>query len=412
MKCFNISFLKTFFFCSVLFAGGAKSSCSRTDRDKDKPVSQQDGTACSRKQNEQITVINNVPAAICLNVDRDCNLYACDFASHRIMKFGPDNKFMGWIGEKTDGTIQPKWSIDGSAVKGTQLGAFHQPHSVDFDDAGNIYIGEYGNNRVQKFDASGAIQGSFGILENGNFKTGYTKESTINTQHTSGLMQGIATAYFGLDGFMYLTDFDGYSVIRITPQGGFVGWIGLRSDRGPNHSWQTTGSAVSSHELGGFHKPHATAVGSDQSLFIADTHNNRIVKYSNDGRVIGWIGEKSEGGLTTGWQTDGIAKKSVIPGGLSAPTSVNLDKNGDLIIAEFGNHRISKFSQNGEFLGWIGCDEKTENTGKWRKDGLSQSGSQKGCFTKIYDARSVGNFLYVADTDNSRIQIIDLKFQK
>lgn len=411
MRNYKIIFLRSFFICCALLTSGAKSGCAPLGKNRDKDASPQTNLGCPRKQSEQITIITDVPAAICLNVDSSCNLYACDFNNHRVMKFDSQDKLVGWVGQKPDGSLQTTWSPDGNAVKGTRLGAFHQPHAVDFDGSGNLYITEYGNNRIQKLNSSGAAQGSFGILPNGQFKSGYTTDVTINTQHASGLMQGIATAYFATDGFMYLSDFDGHSVIRITPQGSFVGWIGLRSDNAPSSGWQTDNTAITSSSLGGFKKPHATVVGADRSIFIADTHNHRIVRYSNEGKPIGWIGETQQNGLTKGWQVEGIAKQSNLPGGFYAPTSINLDKNGDLIIADFGNHRVQKFSQSGEFLGWIGCNENGENTAAWRKDGGSKSGSQKGCFTHPYDARVAGNFLYIADTHNSRIQIIDLEFE-
>jgi DNA-binding beta-propeller fold protein YncE len=366
---------------------------------------------CQKKSDSMVTIIPNLTAAICLNIDAQCNLYVCDFTHHRIIKIDRSNNIVGWIGQRTDQNVTESWTSQGQGMSGFKLGAFNQPHSVDFDQDGNLYVGEYFNNRVQKFSPAGVVVGSFGILPTGEFKEGFTTDETVNTEHASGVMKGIATAYFGNDGYMYLTDYDGNAVVRITTDGKFSGWIGMNSDQTTATSWQMSGTPIESSIVGGFNKPHATVLDQDRNLYIADTWNHRILKYTAEGTFVGWIGERDNGTLTEGWEESGMAKQTSVPGGFGAPTSINLDKNGDLIIAEYANHRIQKFGVDGKFQGWIGCDQSNQNTGLWRMDGFSQSGSEPGCFMHPYDARAIGNRLFVADTHNDRVQIIDLEYE-
>ena len=80
----------------------------------------------------------------------------------------------------------------------------------------------------------------------------------------------------------------------------------------------------------------------------------------------------------------------------------------NFIVSEYGNHRIQKFSKDGKFLGWIGGKGEGGITNGWEKEGSSKSGSEKGMFLNPYDTKIRKNVLFVADTKNNRIQIIKI----
>ena len=47
-------------------------------------------------------------------------------------------------------------------LKGTGHGQFMYPHSLAIDDDGNIYVGDTGNKRIQKFSSNGTFLTSWG----------------------------------------------------------------------------------------------------------------------------------------------------------------------------------------------------------------------------------------------------------
>ncbi|RMF93658.1 MAG: tetratricopeptide repeat protein, partial [Nitrospinota bacterium] len=126
---------------------------------------------------------------------------------------------------------------------------------------------------------------------------------------------------------------------------------------------------------GRFSSPEGLAVDRQGNLYVADTQNHRIQKFSPQG---GWL--LSWGELGTG------------PGEFVEPTDVAIDPEGKVWVVDTGNHRLQRFEPTGRYLGEIG------RAGK--KPG--ELDSPRGM------AIDAEGRLYVADTLNSRIQVFGL----
>ena len=87
----------------------------------------------------------NAPRGVTIHSNR---VYVCDRDNHRIQVFDLDLNFVGSIG-----------SI---GSRGSGRGEFVGPRDVAFDTTGNMYIVEYGNDRVQVMDSSGQFIRMFG----------------------------------------------------------------------------------------------------------------------------------------------------------------------------------------------------------------------------------------------------------
>ena len=86
--------------------------------------------------------------------------------------------------------------------------------------------------------------------------------------------------------------------------------------------WGTEGTGV-----GQFYQPGDVAVASDGSVYVADTFNHRIQKFTSAGVFVSQWGTEGEGTEEFGW-----------------PSGVAVASDGSVYVADTVNSRIQRFS--------------------------------------------------------------------
>lgn len=94
---------------------------------------------------------------------------------------------------------------------------------------------------------------------------------------------------------------------------------------------------VSGSRPGELDAPAGLALDADENLLIAEQKNHRISKYTRDGEFLGAFADYGDG-----------------DGQLNKPWGIAIDGAGDVYVADWGNHRVQKFTADGEYLGAIG----------------------------------------------------------
>jgi DNA-binding beta-propeller fold protein YncE len=95
---------------------------------------------------------------------------------------------------------------------------------------------------------------------------------------------------------------------------------------------QVIGEGVPSASSQGFNTPGGLAVDNDGNLYVADTLNRVVKKYSPMGIFMQTIGE----------------------GRLDLPSSVAVDEDGMVFVSDESAHLVSAFGPDGAYLGSIG----------------------------------------------------------
>ncbi|HYB61284.1 MAG TPA: NHL repeat-containing protein [Methylomirabilota bacterium] len=212
-----------------------------------------------------------------LALDSAGNLYIADSSNHRVRRVALDGTISTVAGNGT-----PGYSGDGGPATDAQLNA---PIGIAVDAANNLYIADYGNERVRKVGSDGIISTVAGKgLGDGHCQT----PPADGGPATSGQLCGLGTVAVDMKGNVYISD-SGNQRVRKVSHGVIStvagnGTAGYSGDGGP---------AVRAQ----LNFPDGIAVDSLGNLYIADSANMRIRKVAPDG-IISTVAGNGVGGFT------------------------------------------------------------------------------------------------------------------
>ena len=253
----------------------------------------------------------------------------------------------------------------GGPATSAQLNA---PVGLCYDAAGNLYIADYGNNRVVRVDAATGILTL--VAGNGAYaSTGDGGPATLASLHSpAGLAVDAA-------GNLYIAELAGYRVRKVDAQTGMI------------TTYAGNGTTVSSGDFGpavaaGIQQPIALAFDPTGNLYIAEAGNN--VR-----RV-----DAASGIITTA-----LAKGT---SNFSGPGWIAFDHSGNLLVSDSGLHKILRFNFTTSMLDTFAGD----GTIAFNGDGTPAANSSIGGNPAGIAVDPAGN-VYVASSDLYRIRRID-----
>ncbi len=105
-----------------------------------------------------------------VRVDKDDNIWTVDEGSNMVIKFNPAGRVVMVIGRRPDAVNElTAMSGQGSAPHPNKPYSFSRPTDVGWDAQGNIFVTDgYGDDRVVKYDKNGRFIKSAGTSGNGN----------------------------------------------------------------------------------------------------------------------------------------------------------------------------------------------------------------------------------------------------
>jgi streptogramin lyase len=361
-------------------------------------------------------------------IDADGDVYVADTVNDRIQKFTANGQFIS------------EWADDGS-----RGGEFSRPYGIGIDQVGNVYATDWDG--VWKFSATGVFinrwdsggfaDGQFwspqGIAEdqNGNVYVADKNGSRIQKFNSAGIYittvafngngDGEVAAPAGLavdgEGNMYVVEVGNHRIQKFSSEGDYITkWGSEGSGSGqfrfendsessePGIAFDSEGNVYIAdsfnHRIqkfssegvfiaqwgtygdgdGQFNKPTGIAIDGSDNVFVVDTKNYRVQKFGSDG------------GFLTKWGKEGSGNGEFYGyhGAISlGPNGIAVDRNGNVYVTDNMGHRIQKFSSDGQYITKFG-----------------EFGSDPGMLIEpSYLHIGSTDKIYVSDTDNNRIQV-------
>ena len=169
-------------------------------------------------------------------------------------------------------------------------GGFNGPFGLAYNANGELYVADWFNHRIEKFNADRSFATQWGGYGTGNGSLIFPRGVSVEP-----------------DGTVIVTDSENNRLSYFDANGGFV---------------KTLIPLVF-----GLSRPGQTAVAADGTFWIADSDNNRLVHIDSAAIVL-----------------------KVVTDAVSEPRGIAIDANGDIFVANDGNDTLTKYDSSGNLI--------------------------------------------------------------
>jgi trimeric autotransporter adhesin len=325
-----------------------------------------------------------------LALDWQGNLYIADLGNARVRRVSPDGTITTIAG---GGQLPPGGAHEGSPAAMMALSA---PRNLAFDTSGNLYISDFGGQRVYQMAVDGSLttvagtgvagasgdngaaalaqlnapaglafdsQGALYIADSGNHLIRKVAHGLISSFARAVTPTGLT--FDGL-GTLYVADISTGDIAVIpatgSPSSLAVAAVDVSFSSGTGVYASVANQAVLVSEKGAgttvagggnmahgdngpatearLNHPAGVATDAAGNVYIADRDNNRIRRVGLDGTITTVAGTGAAGNSGDG--------ALAVDAKLSGPESVTVDSSGNLYISDTGNQRVRKVTPDGK----------------------------------------------------------------
>jgi sugar lactone lactonase YvrE len=212
----------------------------------------------------------------------------------------------GW-GCKNNSTTSPNANHPIDFIVGGQLGSgfndFNAPMGLCVDGSDNLYVADYGNNRVKQYNSNGVclMTWSSGVASLTNV------HAIINHPYGLALDSG---------GNILEVDNGGAQIQEFSTAGALL------------NQWGSAGTAN-----GSFNDPLWIAVSPGGDIYVSDADNDRVQFFTGPGAFGGLLGSS--------------CACSTLGRYYQSTTGIAFDASGNAYVGDLGNHRIEVFDSTG-----------------------------------------------------------------
>ena len=266
-------------------------------------------------------------------------------------------------------TLAGSAGLTGSADGAGNAARFYGPSGVTCDAVGTIYVADDVNSTIRKVASDGLVTTLAGSAR--QYGSVDANGSTARFNQPMGVACDVA-------GNVYVADSANHTIRAITPTGDVTTFAGSPGIAGSDDG---AGSAAR------FQLPSGVACDASGNVYVADHGNQIIRKITPGGHVSTLAGSAGDPG-----GADGVGATARF----SDPAGVACDADGNIYVADAGNHTVRKITPTGVVTTLAGSPGQTGST-----DGTGSAARFQRPEGVTCDA--AGN-IYVADDLNSTIR--------
>jgi sugar lactone lactonase YvrE len=239
-------------------------------------------------------------------IDKTGNILVADQNNHVIRKITPAGTVSTFAGDGTAGMV--------NGAAGTAQ--FNAPWGITIDTAGNIYVGDAGNNLIRKISTTGIVStyagtGDAGFADGAALSAMFDYPSNIASDK---------------EGNIYVGDYDNHSIRKISTSG-IVTTIAGKG---------IPGAADGHVSVASLYGPSGIVVTESGNIFFTEINNHRVRMIRNDTV------------MTVAGGSMGDADGTGIFASFNAPHGLLMDhKTGDLLVADCGNSKVKRVTVKG-----------------------------------------------------------------
>lgn len=246
------------------------------------------------------SAVFNRPNGIAL--DAAGNVYVADRSNHSIRKITPAGVVSTLAGSGAAGFAEGQGA----------LASFNEPAGIAVDSQGNVYVGDYQNQRIRKITSTGLVS-----TLAGNGSTGYV--DAVGTSAVLSSPHGVAVDF---QDNVYVADLGAHRIRKITPAGSVSTLAGC----GVAGATDGTGTAAK------LYSPWGIAVDAQGNVYVGEMGNRKIRKITPNGVVTTLAGNG------TGSYADGTGAQAMF----NSPHGMAVDLLGNVYVSDISNNRIRK----------------------------------------------------------------------